>query len=259
MKSDGKVIVVANFKGGIGKTTSATAIASVLTEKGYKVLLIDSDPQCNSTDTYRAKSKDTATLYDVILDYDDPLPISDAIQRTESGDIVASDPALIEGDTKFERDGNEYFRLKDALDDLSGYDYVIIDTAPTHNIILKNCLVASDYVLIPITADRYSIQGLSGLNKAIIDQQRRNNPALKIAGLLLIKYKQEQILAKEVHAALTDIAIQMRTKVFQTTIRESVSVQKAQSARMPLIKYDKNCNAAKDYYLFVEELLEDIK
>lgn len=254
-----KIICVANFKGGIGKTTTADAVASILSEMGLKTLLIDADPQCNSTDTYRASTQNTATLYDVILDYEDPLPINEAIQKTSSGDIIASDPELRESDTKFQHDGNEYFRLADALGNLSGYSYVVIDTAPANNILLKNCLVASDYVLIPITADRYSIQGLSELNKTIISQQKRNNPKLKIAGILLIKFKSKQILAKEVQSALTHISDQMHTKVFNSTIRENIAVQKAQAARTMLINYDNHCNAAHDYRTFVNELLEDIK
>lgn len=254
-----KIICVANFKGGIGKTTTADAVASILSHMGYKTLLIDADPQCNSTDTYRALTKDTATLYDVILDYEDPLPINEAIQKTPSGDIIASDPELRESDTKFQHDGNEYFRLSDALDKLSGYSYVVIDTAPANNILLKNCLVAANYVLIPITADRYSIQGLSELNMTIIGQKKRNNPNLKIAGILLIKYKPYQLLAKEVHSALENISEQMHTKVFNSTIRENIAVQKAQAARTMLIDYDDGCNAAKDYRSFVNELLEDFK
>lgn len=252
-------ICVANFKGGLGKTSTATALSSILTDLGHKTLLIDADAQGNSTDSYQGQYKDVATLYDVILDYDDPLPIMEAIQHTDAGDLIAADPALKEGDTKFQRDGNEYFRLKDAMESLNGYDFVIIDTAPADNILLKNCLVASDYVVIPITADRYSIQGLSELNKTIIGQQRRNNPDLKIAGMLLIRYKSGQVLAREVKSALDEISKKMHTKVFNTFIRENVAVQRAQAAREMLIKYDNRSAAAVDYRNFTNELLEDIK
>ena len=251
-----KVICVANQKGGIGKTTTATAIASILNEKGYKTLLIDADPQGNSTDTYRAATSHTATLYDVILDLEDPLPADEAIQHTEIGDIIASDPLLKEADTKFPNDGEEYFRLKDALEKLKGYDYIVIDTAPADNKLLKNCLVAATKIVIPITADRYAIQGLADLNKTIATQKKRNNPKLKIAGLLLVKYKQRQTLAQEVKAALEDIAEKMDTKVFETTIRESAMAQKAQAARTTLIKYNSSCTTATDYRALVEELLK---
>ncbi len=249
------VICVANQKGGIGKTTTATAIASILNSQGHKTLLIDADPQCNSTDTYRAATKDTATLYDVILDLDDPLPINEAIQTTEVGDIIASDPLLKEADTKFPSDGDEYFRLQEALDKLEGYEYVVIDTAPADNKLLKNCLVAANKVVIPITADRYALQGLSDLNKTINTQKKRNNPNLEISGLLLVKFKGRQTLAQEVKTALENISKQMKTKVFSQTIRESVVVQKAQANRTTLISYDKSSNIAKDYIEFVDELI----
>lgn len=254
-----QVICIANQKGGIGKTTTATALASILEEKGYKTLLIDADPQGNSTDTYRAISKDTATLYDVLLDREDPLPIMDAIQHTEIGDIVASDPELKTADTSLPNDGDEYFILQEALEKIEGYEYVVIDTAPADNKLLKNCLIASDKVIIPITADRYAIQGLSDLNKTLVKIKKRNNPKLEVAGLLLVKYKGRQKLAQEVKASLDDIASMMGTKVFETTIRESTNAQKAQATRTTLIKYAPNCTTAEDYKSFTEELLKGAK
>ena len=100
------------------------------------------------------------------------------------------------------------------------------------------------------------IQGLADLNKTIATQKKRNNPKLKIAGLLLVKYKQRQTLAQEVKAALEDIAEKMDTKVFETTIRESAMAQKAQAARTTLIKYNSSCTTATDYRALVEELLK---
>ena len=251
-----KIYCIANKKGGIGKTTTATNIASVLSSKGYKTLLVDADPQCNSTDTYRATTDNTATLYDVILDYDDPVPISDAIQHTEIGDIVASDPLLNDAEMRFKNEsGEEYFRLKDALDKLSRYDYVIIDTAPADNKLLKNCLIASDEVIIPITADRYGIQGLSDLNHTINTIRKRSNPNLKIAGLLLIKYKERLLLSREVLEGLTDIAEKLQTKVFQTKIRESTGTQQAQAQRTTVVKYDRKNKTAVDYIAFANELI----
>lgn len=251
-----EVICIANQKGGIGKTTTATALASILDQQGYHTLLIDADPQGNSTDTYRAISKDVATLYDVVLDRDDPLPINEAIQHTEIGDIVASDPELKKADIILANDAAALHILKEALEKLTGYDYVVIDTAPADNMLLKNCLVAANKVVIPITADRYAIQGLSDLNKTLVSIRKYQNPTLSIAGLLLIKYKKNQILAQEVKKALEQISVQMHTKVFTTTISESVNAQKAQATRTTLIKYAPKCSTAKDYKAFATELIE---
>ena len=250
-----EVICIANQKGGIGKTTTATALTSILSSQGKKTLLIDADPQGNSTDTYRAVSKDVATLYDVILDKDDPLPIAEAIQETEIGDIVASDPGLKNADVDLNNDPACFHKLKEALENLEGYDYVIIDTAPADNMLLKNCLVAADKVVIPITADRYAIQGLSDLNKTIALVRKYQNQNLQIAGLLLVKYKSRQKLAKEVKDALENISKQLQTKVFETTIRESTSAQQAQAKRTTLIEYAPNSTTAQDYIAFTDELL----
>ena len=120
---------------------------------------------------------------------------------------------------------------------------------------LKNCLIASNKVIIPVTADRYAIQGLSELNRTITGVKKRNNPNLEVAGLLLVKYKSRQLLAQEVKNSLEEIAKQLNTKVFCTTIRESIAVQKAQATRTTLMKFDSKCNAAIDYMQFTKELL----
>lgn len=249
------VTTIANQKGGIGKTTTATNLASILNAMGKKTLIIDADPQGNTTDTYRAISKDTATLYDVILDKEDPLPISESIQKTEIGDIVASDPALIQASKIL----NSYdSSLKTALSQLKGYDYIIIDTAPANNELLQCCLIASDNIVIPITPDRYSIQGLADLNRTILNTKQKANPNLKISGILLVKYKKRQLLAREVKEALNEISTKMNTKVFDTTIRESTYAQKAQATRTTLINYAPNCTTAKDYKDFTMELLKGV-
>lgn len=249
------IICIANQKGGIGKSTTATNLASIINSSasGKKALLIDADPQCNSTDTYRAVSKNTATLYDVILDKEDPLAISEAIQKTEIGDIVASDPELRKADDILNKND---FSLKQTLSALVGYDYVVIDTAPANNKLLRSCLIAADKIVIPVTADRYSIQGLSDLNQTIRSVKEEANPELEISGILLVKYKKRQLLAREVKEALEKISVQMYTKVFSNTIRESADTQKAQAKRTTLIKYAPNCNAAQDYKSFTEELLK---
>lgn len=251
-----KIYCIANKKGGIGKTTTATNLASILANKGFKTLLIDADPQCNSTDTFRAKTTDTATLYDVLLDYDDPLNINDAVQHTEIGDIIASDPLLAEAETRFRNEsGEEYFRMKDAIEKLTGYDYVVIDTAPADNKLLKNCLISADEVIIPITADRYGIQGLAELNHTINMIRKRNNPNLKIAGLLMIKYKERQKLAQEVLEGLTKVADQLGTKIFTAKIRESAGTQQAQAQRTTVVNYDRKNKTAIDYMAFADELI----
>jgi chromosome partitioning protein len=225
-----KVIVIANQKGGIGKTTTATALSSILSSLGHKTLLIDADMQGNSTDTYRAVFDGQATLYDVILETaEDRTPIQEAIQCTEVGHIIASDPLLRKADDILNGDVNGLFRLQDALAELKGYDYVIIDTAPSMNSLLFNCLIAADKVIVPVTADRYGLQGLSQLNQTIQAIKKRQNPRLTIAGMLLVKFNDRTKLSREVKTSLSDVALQMGTKVFNTTIRESTKAREAQA------------------------------
>ena len=249
-----KIIVIANQKGGIGKTTTATALASILSENGYHTLLIDADQQGNSSDTYKAKIEGMVTLYDVLLD-EEPVSLQEAIQSTESGDIVASDPLLRKADEILNSNVEGLYRLQDALGELDGYDYVVIDTAPAMNSILHNCLIAADSVVIPVTADRYALQGLAQLNQIIRAIKKRQNKKLKIAGFLLVKYNARTILSRETKESLENIAVEMDTKLFDTTIRESTKAKEAQAVRTTLIKYAPNSTTTQDYVHFVQELL----
>ena len=246
--------VIANQKGGIGKTTTATTLAGVLGKKG-KTLLIDADPQGNSTSTYQAVIEDQATLYDVMVD-SDALPIEDAIQHMENGDIVASDPLLAKAGKLLDGNVEGLYRLQDALDVLDGYDYIVIDTAPSLDVVLYNCLIAADQVIIPVTADAYAMQGLSKLNDTIKAVQKRQNPKLQIAGLLLVKYGGRSKLEKNVREEITDVANQIGTKLFATAIRECVKTKEAQMNKKLLIDYAPNCTRMQDYRAFVEELLD---
>lgn len=248
-----KVYVVANQKGGIGKTTTATNLAGILATKG-NTLLIDADPQGNSTSTYQAQIEDVATLYDVIID-SEKLPIDEAIQKMPNGDIVASDPLLSKAEKILDGDVEGFYRLKDALDELDGYDYVVIDTAPSLNVILYNCLIAADEVIIPVTADSYAMQGISQLYETIMAVKRRQNPVLTVAGLLLVKYAGRSNLEKTTRETIKEQAKEMGTKLFDTTIRECVKTKEAQEQRKLLINYAPKCNTMVDYMAFVEELL----
>lgn len=248
-----KVICIANQKGGIGKTTTATALSSILS-KEYRTLLIDADQQGNSSDTYRAKIEGNATLYDVLID-EHSIPLKEAIQHTDEGDIVASDPLLREADAKLSGDSDADYRLQDALSSLENYDYVIIDTAPAINHLLYNALIAADEVVIPITADRYGLQGLAQLSEVIKKIKHRQNQKLKIAGLLLVKYNPRTLLSRDVLSSLQKIAEEIGTKVFTTTIRESTKAREAQAVRKALLDYAPSSTTAVDYVNFVNELL----
>lgn len=251
-----KIIVIANQKGGVGKTTTATSVANILTNQGFKTLLIDADQQGNSTDTYHAEVEGVATLYDVLLEKEENrIELKEAIQTTEHGDIVASDPLLMRADEVLRSDVEGIYRLKDALERLEGYDYVIIDTAPAMDSMLHNCLVAADDVIIPVTTDRYALQGLSKLQKTITAIKKRQNPGLNIAGFVFIKYNARTNLAKEVREEVKIISEKMGTKVFQTVIRDCTKTREAQALRNTVVKYAPNSTTAQDYGALVKEII----
>ena len=249
------IFVVANQKGGIGKSTTATNLAGILGKKN-KTLLIDADPQGNSTSTYEAKVEDVATLYDVMID-SDKLPISEAIQHTANGDIVASDPLLVKAEKVLDGDVEGFYRLKDALEEIENdYKYIIIDTAPSLNIILYNCLIAADKVIIPVTADAYSMQGIQQLYDTIMAVKRRQNKDLSIAGLLLVKYSGRSNLEKETRENIEESAKQMNTVLFKTVIRECVKTKEAQEHKKLLIDYAPKCTTCLDYMDFAKEVVK---
>lgn len=248
-----KVITIANQKGGVAKTTTATALASGLKIKGYNVLLIDTDPQCNASDTYQAEIEDIATLYDLLFNKE---PVQNTIQHKSMGDIIPSDPLLSKAENMLNNTGREYVLKKAASLILDQYDYIIIDTPPTLGILLINALTFANEVIVPVTADRYSLQGLSQLYETIGAAKEYTNPNLKVIGLLLAKYNGRTNLSKEVAEGMPIIAKQMNTVIFDTAIRESTAAKEAQAMRKGLYEHSPNCTTAQDYLLFTEELIK---
>ena len=256
-----KIITVTNEKGGIGKTTTVINMAAVLNREGHKTLVIDTDIQANTTDTYKAKIEGVATLYDVMLERkENRMRLNEAIQHTELGDIVASDKLLEEAEAILTTDPNGMYRLAEVFEnaDLSEYEYVIMDTNCAINKMLYNCLIASDEVIIPLQAARYSFGGLSDLHRAIQRVQKRQNKDLVIKGLLLTMFTDRHNIKKDAKAQLEVMAKECGTKIFDTYIRSTVTVDEAVACRTSVIDYALNCTASQDYYDFVEEYLKEI-
>ena len=231
-----KIIAVANQKGGTGKTTTSTCLAGALQLMGKKVLLVDCDAQCNATDTYGAQTQDVCTLFDVMTRQG---TVAEGIQHCEAGDILPSDPAMKDLDEQLVRDMNRNVRLKAALHDVSDqYDYIVLDTPPQLGLALVNALIAADSVIVPITADRYALAGLSQLSQTVADVKSFFNPDLKIEGLLLNQYKSRENLSKEVVEQLPVIAQSMGTMLLDVKIRPSMGVRKAQAERHSLFSGD---------------------
>lgn len=248
-----KTITVCNQKGGVGKTTTSTALAAGLKLRKKKVLLIDCDPQGNSTDTYRASMEDGApTLADLLFSDADARA---CIQHTEAGDILAAD-SLLKQPERFLEGLSAFFRLKQRLSPIMGdYDFIIIDTPPNVSLLLQNALIASDGVIVPITCDRYSLKGMTQFSQTLLDIKTQGNPGLRILGLLVVRYDSRTNLTKEAISGLPVVAEKLGTGIFDTYIRESVRAREAQAARNTLFAWAPDSTTAHDYNDFIDELI----
>ena len=240
------------MRGGCGKSSTAQSTANGLALKGNKVLIIDLDPQRNTTDAYRAQSDGVATAYDLLKG---EVSAAEAIQKGKDVDIIAGDKLL----GVLDRQINDPLILKNALEDLSGYDFVIMDTGPSMNMLAINALGAADSVIIPIQADRYSIMGLSDLFENIQDAKRSFNPDLKLDGVLITRFTEQANLNKQLRAALDDLTRQAGTKLFKSVIHEGIKVKEAQAVRESLFNYAPKSRPAQDYLAFIEEWQEGSK
>lgn len=240
-----RVIAVANQKGGIGKTTTAISLATGLAILGKKTLLIDTDPQCNASDTYRAAIEDTATLYDLLFE---DVKAVDCIQKTEVGNVIACDPLLRDAERKFPNDNSRGYLIKEKCEELnSNFDYIIIDTPPNLGIILSNVFTYADEILIPLTCGRYALAGLDLLSQTIQATRKYTNPTLKVTGMLLTQFVETEELCREIKDGLPAIASHLNTKVFDAKIRKNVAINKSQSRKMSIYDFQKNSSSSIDY------------
>lgn len=248
-----RIIAIANQKGGVGKTTTSNALVSGLKERGYKTLLVDTDPQSNATDTLHTGGQEDNTIYTVFTGESDPV---DAVITTEQGDILPGDLRMSAADMQFVQQGREYI-LKKALTPLrEKYDYIIIDSPPALGIITVNALTAADSILVPIIADRYSLQGLTQLSGTIATVREYSNPQLEIAGILLTRFNERTILARDIQDIIKEVADSWDTKVFKSTIRQSVALPESQTQQESIFTYAPESTTAEDYNSFIDEFLE---
>ena len=249
----GKIIAVCLQKGGVGKTTTAHTLANIFGKKGNRVLLVDCDDQCNSTDWTIDESSKRHTITEVISDL---CPIEEAIIKAEYIDLLPADDYL----ANVNRDDDPDLTIfKQYIDPIKNtYDYIILDSPPSLSNVLNNILVCSDYVLIPTEARPDSMTGISRLMSTIENIQHSMNPSLKILGIVLIKFHERTILNKQIKAMIQGYSMGVKTHLFNTYIREGIAVPESRMMCEPLIDYAPKSKPAIDYMKLVDEIIIQI-
>ena len=249
-----EIITLANQKGGCGKTSTAAALYSGLTLRGFKVLGLDLDPQANFSFIMQAGSN-SADIVDVLAGNVD---ISEAVEHTERGDFIAASKKLSAVDVLIT--GTERASLlKRALKPVAAeYDFVIIDTPPDLGTITINALVASTGLIIPTFAEIFSVQGVLNLFDMVKSIQTALNSDLINRGILITRHRARVRVQRETAAAIKQVAERAGVKVFSLPIRDSVIITEAASLQRDVFSYHPKSKVALDYAAFVDELLKDL-
>jgi len=248
-----RVYAVVNQKGGVGKTTTTINVAANLPELGKTGLVVDMDPQGNTTSGFGIeKSRLDQNVYNAIIDGAD---LNQVIRPTlvEGVDIVPAHPSLAGAEIELMGLPRRERRLLYALDSLRApYDYVIIDCPPSLGLLTVNCLVAAEYMLIPIQCEYYALEGLGALTHTSRLIQRELNPKLKIGGIVLTLFDPRTTLAWEV---AEQVRMQFPEKTFKTVIPRNVRLSEAPSHGMPITRYDPTSRGAVAYHELTKELI----
>ncbi len=249
-----KIIAFTNQKGGVGKTTTACAFASMFASKGKRVLAVDLDPQGNLSFTFGAH-QENLTIHDVLLG---KASIHEAIVTTNTCDVIPANILLSGLDLELKETGRE-FTLKNKLSSLLRfYDYIIVDTPPALNLLTINAYTAADHLIIPMTAEILSLQGVSQIKDTIFAVKKFFNKDLDLKGILLTKYNSRALLSKEVWEMASFIAKQLDTIVINAKISNSVSAAEAPAHCQSVVTYEPNCAASKDYFKAAKELYPEV-
>ena len=247
------IVAIANQKGGVGKTTTAINLSSALALRGHRTLLIDLDPQANSTLSYVDQKKVDRSIYDAIAD--SACSLSDVIQpSTQEGLWVA--PAHI-GLAKLEAqlvgDLDAAFRVKDKLAAVRDqFPYVVIDCPPTLGLLTVNALVAATHLLIPIQSSYFALEGTDDLLETMDKVRLRANPSLKMLGVLITMHDRRTSLARDTKLQIREV---FGAQVFKTIISKNVRLEESPAYRESIFSHAPNSTGAADYYSLCEEVM----
>jgi chromosome partitioning protein len=250
------VIAVTNQKGGVGKTTTSCSLACGLALHHKRVLAVDLDPQGNLGFSLGLEIESGATIYEV---FHGTAALQEAIRPSRYCDVISSNILLSGAELEFTGKQRECM-LKNILSTVAGYyDYIIIDTPPTLNILTVNAYAAANYLIIPMVPEILSLLGVSQIKETINTVRASVNPDLVVLGILLNKYNPRTLLSREVKEMAQNIAAQIGSIVFNTQIRSSVCVAEAPAQGESLLEYAPRSNPARDYTALVSEVLELIR
>ncbi len=247
------IIVLTNQKGGVGKTTTSTALAAGLVSFYHKkVLAVDLDPQGNLGFSLGLDIEEGRTIHDVLMG---KIPARAAIQETDYCDVITSNILLSSAELDFNVPERELLLKKALAPVASRYDYIIIDTPPALNILTVNAYAMAHYLIIPMAPEILSLLAVTQIKETIDSVRESLNPRLDVLGILLTKYNKHTVLAREVKEMAENIASQIGTCVFDTKIRASVAVAEAPAHGISLFDYSPHAKPSRDYMDFIKETL----
>ncbi len=249
------VVTIANQKGGVGKTTTAINLAAALSLRGKSTLLIDLDPQGNSTLSFVDRETVEFSVYEAFANPD--CSLSDVIvpsDRQENLSVVPARISLAKLEARLVGEIDAHFRLKDLLAPLTEkYPYVVIDCPPTLGLLTVNALVASTHLLIPIQSSYFALEGTDDLLETVEKVRARANPALDILGVLITMHDRRTSLGRDIQSEINKV---FGAKVFKTIISKNVRLEESPAYRESIFSFAPNSKGASDYYSLCEEVMD---
>ena len=249
----GKIISVANQKGGVGKTTTTINVSAILAKKKKKVLLVDADPQGNATSGLGLKKDCEFSTYDVLIN---DVEVSNTIQKVniKNLDVCPANMSLAGAEVELVSAVGREYRFKDKLDKVKDYyDYIFIDCPPSLGLITLNALSASDSVLIPVQCEYFALEGVGELLKTVELVRKYYNRNLTIEGAVLTMYDARTKLSNQV---VKEVNKYFENRVFETVIPRNVRLSEAPSYGLPIVIYDPMSKGARSYEKLAKEIIK---